>query len=503
MAASSKEEYLKKYLSVNAEEKKKKKKKKTGVAPAKVGRSRIVDDDVDFKSLLPENLANTLEEDVGDNEPVIADFVDERPEHVKLLEKYRQSGAWKFLGKDDENNENAQRHDSDSDQSPGRRQRHDSISDQSPPRRQRHDSDSDQSPPRRQRHDSDSDQSPQRRQRHDSDSDQSPPRKHKNNSDSDKLSSKRKRNRSKSPSNSSSKMSNYKSNLRTDSDQSPPRRRRHDSDNDQSPPRRGRHHSDSDQSPPRRGRHDSDSDQSPPRRKRNQSDSDQSPPRRPASSKNKSRKESAINSKTDKTLSGKRAGLSSAQEMRKEAEELKRKEDAKFKQISDERLGKDAATVFRDKSGRKRNLAEEKLKESEEAKKKAKADEKFQKWGKGLKQIEEQTKQVEDALHEANKPLARYKDDNDLDEMLRNMDRAEDPMLAFITKKKSKNAGPAKKEKPKISGRPPPPNRFGIMPGYRWDGVDRSNGFEKQVYAKQAERKAVSEQAYKWSVEDM
>lgn len=64
-----------------------------------VYRSRIVDDDVDFKSLLPSNLTNTLEEDVGDNDPVVAEVIDERPEHVKLLEKYRSSGAWKVLGK--------------------------------------------------------------------------------------------------------------------------------------------------------------------------------------------------------------------------------------------------------------------------------------------------------------------------------------------------------------------------------------------------------------------
>lgn len=36
------------------------------------------------------------------------------------------------------------------------------------------------------------------------------------------------------------------------------------------------------------------------------------------------------------------------------------------------------------------------------------------------------------------KPLARYKDDTDLDQMLRDRDRAGDPMLAFVQKKKVK-----------------------------------------------------------------
>ena len=54
---------------------------------------------MDFHSLLPGNLANTLEDDVGDNDPIVADFVDERPEHVKRMEAYRSSGAWKLMGK--------------------------------------------------------------------------------------------------------------------------------------------------------------------------------------------------------------------------------------------------------------------------------------------------------------------------------------------------------------------------------------------------------------------
>jgi hypothetical protein len=59
-----------------------------------------------------------------------------------------------------------------------------------------------------------------------------------------------------------------------------------------------------------------------------------------------------------------------------------------------------------------------------------------------------------------------------------------------------------------ISGKPKyegsfPPNRFGIPPGYRWDAVDRSNGYEKQWFEKQNSRQAVEEEAYKWSTADM
>lgn len=46
-----------------------------------------------------------------------------------------------------------------------------------------------------------------------------------------------------------------------------------------------------------------------------------------------------------------------------------------------------------------------------------------------------------DALHEADKPLARYKDDHDLDMHLRDQDREGDPMLAFLKKKTSKATG--------------------------------------------------------------
>lgn len=43
-----------------------------------------------------------------------------------------------------------------------------------------------------------------------------------------------------------------------------------------------------------------------------------------------------------------------------------------------------------------------------------------------------------DYLHEVDKPLARYRDDEDLEKMLKDQEREDDPMLAYMKQKKTK-----------------------------------------------------------------
>lgn len=54
-----------------------------------------------------------------------------------------------------------------------------------------------------------------------------------------------------------------------------------------------------------------------------------------------------------------------------------------------------------------------------------------------LKQAEEQGEKLQQALHEMSKPLARYADDKDLDQHLRNQEVEGDPMLEYIRSKKT------------------------------------------------------------------
>ncbi len=44
-------------------------------------------------------------------------------------------------------------------------------------------------------------------------------------------------------------------------------------------------------------------------------------------------------------------------------------------------------------------------------------------WGKGLVQKKQREEKLENALYEADKPLARYQDDRDLDKLLKNQER--------------------------------------------------------------------------------
>ena len=58
-------------------------------------------------------------------------------------------------------------------------------------------------------------------------------------------------------------------------------------------------------------------------------------------------------------------------------------------------------------------------------------------------------------------------------------------------------------KKPKYKGPIPRPNRFNILPGYRWDGVDRGNGFETKLLTRSNDRAALKEDEYRWATSDM
>lgn len=55
-----------------------------------------------------------------------------------------------------------------------------------------------------------------------------------------------------------------------------------------------------------------------------------------------------------------------------------------------------------------------------------------------LAQSQMHQQKLEDALHEAQKPLARHRDDEDLDRMLREQEREGDPMAAMLRRKKDR-----------------------------------------------------------------
>ncbi|CAG2118850.1 unnamed protein product, partial [Medioppia subpectinata] len=108
-------------------------------------------------------------------------------------------------------------------------------------------------------------------------------------------------------------------------------------------------------------------------------------------------------------------------------------------------------------------------------------------------------------MHEMSKPLARYEGDVDLDKLLRDKEREDDPMLAMMRKNRveEQRQEGTLKVMPKYKGPPPPLNRFSIGPGYRWDGVDRSNGFEKKHFDRIANKESTLEEAYRWSTQDI
>ncbi|CAI8607288.1 unnamed protein product [Vicia faba] len=333
---------------------------------------------------------------------------------------------------------------------------------------------------------------------------------------------------------------------RRDSDMSPPRRKHVSNPSpDISPPRRssrqtfeynGRKKYDTpdleDLSPPRRGRHDSpsqdtlhgsmSSDLSPLRKRQHSGarsnlsdvshrgshpslDRDLSPPR-------KNGKELSIPSSVNE-----KTGLIFGKDIRKEIDRKKKDDLLILKQMDPVISGRGAEPVFRDKGVV--ITKEEYLKSKQKVEEKPKEIE--IEWGKGLAQKREAEAKQKELEVEKEKPFARTRDDPELDKSLKERIRWGDPMAHLVKKKYPEPVLPnlGDSDKMRASGFVVPQdipdhswlkrgldaatNRYGIRPGRHWDGVDRSNGFEKGMFKRTNERQAKDKEAYLWSVSDM
>ncbi len=199
-----------------------------------------------------------------------------------------------------------------------------------------------------------------------------------------------------------------------------------------------------------------------------------------------------------KMESGAHAGLQTADQvtaqlMRKKAEERRR-----FLEDGEAHTGRGKETIYRDASGRIINVqmkrAEARKKAEEEAAKAA-AELEAQK---GHVQRVEKAKRKEKLEEAKFMPVARYADDAELNEELKERERWNDPAAEFLEKKK---AGKSVSGKPLYKG-PAAPNRYGIRPGHRWDGVDRGIGFEKEYFAARNRKENLKNLDYAWQMDE-
>ncbi|XP_035719260.1 BUD13 homolog isoform X3 [Vespa mandarinia] len=522
----SQKEYLKKYLSSgNEKEKKKKKKLKVGPKTYKINyfsydlefrntdvfyRVKIIDDDIDLKKLRP---IEDGEFDIfinGEDAPQIAGIIDERgPVDFSDKKKWKiiadnEDGELRFKSSEKEQQDDTvlsdkkeketrrRKKDYDSDSSPIRKNKTNEDSDDSLSMRNKKNNRSDIKHSKKTKHDYDSDLSPPRKSRKDDDSDLSPPRKSRKNDDSD-LSPPRKDRRQHNDSKSKQFRDLSKSHKKYSKKSSSSSHKYKDYDSDQSQAlRQSKHGRHSSEKIKKNRWKDHDNHYKHHTKWDDQNDRNES----------KNSENTTQDTKMKKTLSGKSAGLQDAKSLREESEAFKKREAEMFNKLSKEITGAGQKAILRDsKTGRRRNLEAEAAVEREKQKRQEELNEKYEKWGKGLKQVEDKEEKLKNYLHEISKPLARYADDADLDKALREQEKEGDPMLEYIRKKKIKE-GKIKPDELRYQGSFTP-NRFGIKPGHRWDGVDRSNGYEKKWFEAQNAKTALQEEAYKWSTADM
>lgn len=215
-----------------------------------------------------------------------------------------------------------------------------------------------------------------------------------------------------------------------------------------------------------------------------------------------------------KMSDGTHAGLQTAATVAAQLQRRRAEEKAQYERERAERRaarggGGDSSgeeeTVFRDATGRRIDVTlQREQKRKAEAEKERAAKEAL----KGEVQIEEARRRREKLEDAALMPLARGKDDEEMNNAMKSEQRWNDPMMQFMSENDKREAGgTAKTGGRRVKGRPvykgpAAPNRYGIRPGYRWDGVDRGIGFEAERFKALNRRERTKDLEYNWQMDE-
>ncbi|CAI6340622.1 unnamed protein product [Periconia digitata] len=194
--------------------------------------------------------------------------------------------------------------------------------------------------------------------------------------------------------------------------------------------------------------------------------------------------------------SGAKAGLQTGAQV---AAAMKKKLEAEKREAAEAaKDGGAGETIYRDASGRIINVAmkrAEARKKLEDEEKKKREQERAARGDVQNAEAVKRRQQLEDAKGVT---IARYADDAELNDELKDRDRWNDPAAGFVKKKK---AGRSITGKPLYKGGFQP-NRYGIRPGHRWDGVDRGNGFESEWFKSRNRKANVAKMEYAWQMDE-
>lgn len=197
---------------------------------------------------------------------------------------------------------------------------------------------------------------------------------------------------------------------------------------------------------------------------------------------------------------GTHAGLQSAATVTAQLEKRRREERKEFERLRDST--KEEETAYRDAAGNRIDVSMRRAQARQAAAEAADKERLAKEALKGDTQKEEAQKR-RDKLEDARlMPFARSAGDEELNRELKDQQRWNDPMMQFLGDKSGAKgtSSRAKKGHPTYNG-PAPPNRYGTRPGYRWDGVDRSNGFESERFRALNKQAMSKDLEYSWQMD--